>query len=190
MGLKPDTWIARMVENYAMIDPFVDHQEHAHDVSYGLTAAGYDIRIGREFMVAKENGIRAVRPGKVDPNIFYHYTDEDKINIPPYGFVLACSLEHFIMPSNVIGTCVGKSTLARSGLHVLVTPLEPGWCGQLTIEVCNMLPRWVELYAGIGIAQLQFTELDSPPAVTYADRPGGGKYQGQVGVTLARGNST
>ena len=162
-----------------MIQPFVPHQVTSNDrgkvVSFGLTSFGYDIRLGQTF-VEYQSGYDINDPK--DPSAFRTATfTTDHYIIEPGAFVLAHSAEHFQIPADIVGICVGKSTYARLGIHVLVTPLEPGWRGYLTLEIANLSNVPVKLYAGEGIAQIQFHEGDAP-WTTYADR--GGKYQDQA----------
>ena len=162
-----------------MIPPFVPHQVTSNDrgkvVSFGLTSFGYDIRLGSTFVEYQLN--HAPNDPK-DPSAFRIATFiTDQYVIKPGAFVLTHSAEYFNIPADIVGVCVGKSTYARLGIHVLVTPLEPGWRGYLTLEIANLSNVAVKLYAGEGIAQIQFHEGDAP-LVTYGDR--GGKYQDQA----------
>lgn len=162
-----------------MIQPFVPHQVTSTDrgkvISFGLTSFGYDIRLGQTFVEYQPN--HAPNDPK-DPSAFRTATfTADHYVIKPGAFVLAHSAEHFNIPADIVGICVGKSTYARLGIHVLVTPLEPGWRGYLTLEIANLSNVAVKLYAGEGIAQIQFHEGDAP-LVTYGDRKG--KYQDQA----------
>lgn len=162
-----------------MIQPFVPHQVTSNDrgkvISFGLTSFGYDIRLGQTFVEYQPNHAPADPKA---PSELHHTTfTADHFVIKPGAFVLAHSAEHFAIPSDIVGICVGKSTYARLGIHVLVTPLEPGWRGYLTLEIANLSNVPVKLYAGEGIAQIQFHEGDAP-WTTYADR--GGKYQDQA----------
>lgn len=162
-----------------MIQPFVPHQVTATDrgkvVSFGLTSFGYDIRLGSTF-VEYLPGHAPADPKA--PSTLHHTTyTSDAYTLKPGAFVLAHSAEHFSIPADIVGICVGKSTYARLGIHVLVTPLEPGWRGYLTLEIANLSNVAVKLYAGEGIAQIMFHQGDVP-WTTYADR--GGKYQDQA----------
>jgi len=166
-----------------MISPFVPHQVREDEqgrkvVSYGLSSHGYDIRLGHQFYVTPYTGV-------LDPFslLTWRSVTGDRMQIPPNAIVLGHSVETFHMPDDVIAICVGKSTYARLGLFVNITPLEAGWRGQLTIELTNSASLPVRVYAGMGIAQLLFFEGERPD-VTYADRKG--KYQDQTGVTLPR----
>jgi dCTP deaminase len=164
---------------HGMIQPFVPHQVTSNDrgkvVSFGLTSFGYDIRLGQTFVEYQPG--HAPNDPKT-PSALQHTTyTADHFVIKPGAFVLAHSAEHFNIPADIVGVCVGKSTYARLGIHVLVTPLEPGWRGYLTLEIANLSNVPVKLYAGEGIAQIMFHEGDVP-LVTYGDR--GGKYQDQA----------
>ena len=162
-----------------MIAPFVPHQVTSNDrgkvVSFGLTSFGYDIRLGQTF-VEYQHG-HAPNDPKAPSSLQHTTFTADHYVIKPGAFVLAHSAEHFNIPANIVGICVGKSTYARLGIHVLVTPLEPGWRGYLTLEIANLSNVAVKLYSGEGIAQIMFHEGDVP-LVTYGDR--GGKYQDQA----------
>lgn len=183
MGLKPDTWIRDMVQTHRMIEPFVDHLVTDRTISYGLSSYGYDIRIGNHFKIFTN-----VNSAIVDPKAFsdasFIERKADTCIIPPNSYVLASSLEWFRIPRNVFAIIVGKSSYARCGIGINCTPAEPGWHGQLTIEIANQTPLPAVLYANEGIAQILFFEGDGPCEVSYADRLG--KYQGQRGITLPR----
>lgn len=167
-----------------MISPFIDHQVSDGVISYGLGSYGYDIRIGSEFEVFQP---LYGEPGVVDPknasNGIWHFFEGDVCYIPPNSFALGKSIEVFDIPHDILGLVVGKSTYARCGLIANITPMEPGWGGDLTIEISNTTPLPAKVYANEGIAQVLFFRGE-PCEVTYADRKG--KYQGQSGVTLAR----
>lgn len=165
-----DKTIKELSEDYGMIRNFVESSKttDVKDIKYsfGLSSAGYDARLGHSFIVNNERS-----------------TAYDVFPLLPNQFILAHTIETFNIPNNIVGTCVGKSTLARLGVHVLVTPLEPGWSGQLTLEIKNLSNQVVPLYIAQGICQIQFHLLDNIPSVTYASK--GGKYQNQTGVTQA-----
>ena len=170
-----------------MIDPFIPHQVRASDageplISFGCSSIGYDIRLAPEFMVFR-GGVEPLDPHNVDPT-FFNRAAGDRCVIPANGIVLGRSIERFRMPPDVAALCVSKSTLARCGLILNTTPFEPGWEGTATLEISNTAPRPVIIRAGEGIGQVVFFKAADRPSVTYADR--GGKYQNQVGVTLAR----
>jgi dCTP deaminase len=179
-GVLPDWAIAELAA-HGMIRPFVAELIRPAGPSYGLGSCGYDIRLAPTLLVARGNGIaldtRAPNPKAFTP------VDGPRLAIPPHGFALGHSLETFAMPPDVLGLAVGKSTLARLGIHVLLTPLEPGWRGVLTIEIANLTPNPAIVHAGDGIAQIVFVRIPAP-LVTYADRRG--IYQDQTGITPAR----
>lgn len=183
MPIKSDNWIRRMATEHRMIDPFEDGQVREGVISYGLSSYGYDIRVAPEFKVFTNVHNVIVDPKEFDDRSFVDVNEAECI-IPPNSFALARTQEYFRIPREVLAICVGKSTYARCGIVVNVTPLEPTWEGYLTLEISNTTPLPAKIYGGEGIAQLLFLEGDAAPAVTYADRKG--KYQNQVGVTLPR----
>lgn len=166
-----------------MIDPFQAGQVREGVVSYGLSSYGYDIRVAPEFKVFTNVYNVVVDPKDFDERSFVDVTGDHCI-IPPNSFALARTLEYFRIPRDVLAICVGKSTYARCGIVVNVTPLEPTWEGHLTLEISNTTPLPAKIYGGEGIAQLLFLKSDEEPSVAYADRKG--KYQGQKGVTPPR----
>ena len=166
-----------------MIEPFENGQVGSGRISYGLSSFGYDIRVAPEFKVFTNVHNLVVDPKKFDERSFVDVRDRDCI-IPPNSFALARTVERFRIPRDVLVLCVGKSTYARCGIIVNVTPLEPTWEGFLTLEISNTTPLPARIYGDEGIAQLVFFQGDEPPEVAYADRKG--KYQGQVGVTLPK----
>lgn len=180
MGLKPDHWIRWMAQDHAMIEPFIDQQVNAGAISYGLSSFGYDMRLDGEFKKLSLDPGRIIDPKHIHEGLFQSVYSSKAMIIPPNSFVLAKSMEYWRIPKNVLGICVGKSTYARAGLIVNITPMEPGWEGFLTIEISNTTPLPVKIYPFEGIAQVMFWEGDAPPEITYADRRG--KYQGQTGV--------
>ncbi len=183
-GLRTDYWIRNMALCDDMIEPFVDYQVNDGVISYGLSSYGYDIRVSDEFKIftPTTGHLTVVDPKDFDSSAMVDFRG-DVCVIPPNSFALARSLEYFRMPSNALGIVLGKSTYARVGIVTNFTPLEPGWEGNITIEISNTTPLPAKIYANEGIAQVLFFEGDEPE-VTYADR--NGKYQGQKGVTLAR----
>lgn len=183
-GLLPDTEIARLCRDHGMIDPFVLELRRDRGPSYGLDSYGYSIRLGHEFLVCDATDHAPVLDPIRDSSAAFTPLSGPHLVLPPHGFALARSVERFRMPRDVLGIAVGKSTYARLGVHVLLTPLEPGWEGVLTIEIANLTPLPAVLYAGAGIAQILFIRGAAAPQVSYADR--GGAYQGQTGITLAR----
>ncbi|MBS3789260.1 dCTP deaminase [Candidatus Bipolaricaulota bacterium] len=158
------------------IEPFVDAQVEDGVISYGLGSFGYDIRIGNTFEVFTDVSSSPVDPKNFDDNSFVGKKVDDYIQIPPNSFVLGHAVERITMPKDLMGICLGKSTYARCGIIVNMTPVEPGWEGHLTIEISNTTPLPAKVYANEGIAQILFFEGDEPE-LTYADKSG--KYQGQ-----------
>ncbi|MFN2422043.1 MAG: dCTP deaminase [Gemmatimonadota bacterium] len=183
MSILPDREIARLAREQGMIEPFEEGQVRGGAISYGLSSYGYDIRVADEFKVFTNIYSVVVDPKAFDPRSFVDIQDDHCI-IPPNSFALARTLEFFRIPNDVLVVCVGKSTYARCGILVNVTPLEPEWRGHLTLEISNTTPLPAKIYANEGIAQLLFFRGAGIPAVTYATR--GGKYQDQQGVTLPR----
>lgn len=183
MSIKPDHWIRKMALEHSMITPFEEKQVRDGVISYGLSSYGYDIRVADEFKIFTNVNTAIVDPKQFDDASFVNYQGDTCI-IPPNSFALARTVEHFNIPRSVLAICVGKSTFARIGLIVNVTPLEPEWQGILTLEISNTTPLPARIYANEGIAQLLFFESDEPCEVSYADRKG--KYQNQTDVTLPR----
>ena len=182
--LKSDKWITKMAEERKMIDPFVKDLERDGVVSYGLSSYGYDIRVADEFKIFTNLNCTVVDPKHFDRKSFVYVQTEKSILIPPNSFALARTVEYFRIPRNVLAICVGKSTYARCGIIVNVTPFEPEWEGTVTIEISNTTPLPARIYANEGIAQVIFLESDEICALSYADRSG--KYQGQSGITLPK----
>lgn len=183
MAIKPDHWIRRMCQDHAMISPFEENQVRNGVISYGLSSYGYDIRVADEYKVFTNVHMPIIDPKQFDPMCFVDIK-ADVCIIPPNSFALARTVEYFRIPRNVLSICVGKSTYARTGLVVNVTPLEPEWDGYLTLEISNTTPLPAKIYSNEGIAQLLFFESDEVCEVSYADRKG--KYLHQVGVTPPR----
>ena len=183
MTVLSDKWIKKMVKTSGMIKPFVSKQTRKGKISFGLSSYGYDARVSNEFKIFTN-----VNSGIVDPKLFKKESFVTKIGkeciIPPNSFALARTMEYFKIPENVLVICLGKSTYARCGIIVNVTPLEPGWEGHVTLEFSNTTNLPAKIYAGEGVAQMIFFESDEDCAVSYKDR--GGKYQGQTGVTLPK----
>lgn len=182
--LKSDRWIIRMVNERNMIEPFVKEQVRDGVVSYGLSSYGYDIRVADEFKIFTNLNCTVVDPKYFDRKSFEHIQTEDSILIPPNSFALARTVEYFRIPRNVLAICVGKSTYARCGIIVNVTPFEPEWEGYVTLEISNTTPLPARIYANEGIAQVIFLESDENCDLSYADRRG--KYQRQAGITLPK----
>ena len=183
MSIKCDKWIRRMSREHGMIEPFEDGQVRKGVISYGLSSYGYDIRVAPEFKVFTNVHHVVVDPKDFDDRSFVDIHERECI-IPPNSFALARTVEYFRIPRKVLAVCVGKSTYARCGIIVNVTPLEPTWEGYLTLEISNTTPLPAKIYADEGIAQLLFFEGDEEPETAYADRKG--KYMKQHGVTLPR----
>jgi len=193
MAIKSDKWIRQMAEQHGMIEPFepqlVRHvpseitRNMRPVVSYGLSSYGYDIRCAREFKVFTNINSTIVDPKNFDPRNFVEI-EADECIIPPNSFALARTVEYFRIPRDVLTVCLGKSTYARCGIIVNVTPFEPEWEGYVTLEFSNTTPLPAKIYAGEGCAQVLFFQSDEQCETSYKDR--GGKYQGQVGVTLPK----
>ncbi len=180
MGVKSDGWIRKMAKEHGMIEPFVDGQVRDGAISYGLSAYGYDIRVSDEFKVVTNVVNSVVDPKNFDDKSFVEIK-ADHCMIPPNSFALARTVEYFRIPRSTITLCVGKSTYARCGIIVNVTPFEPEWEGFVTLEISNTTPLPAKIYANEGIAQVLFFEADEMCEVSYADKKG--KYQKQVGIT-------
>ena len=183
MSIKPDTWITRMAREHKMIEPFVDDQVRQGVISYGVSSYGYDVRVGDEFKVFTNVYNTVVDPKNFDPKSFVDIK-ADVCIIPPNSFALAATIEYFRIPRDILTVCLGKSTYARCGIIVNVTPFEPEWEGHVTIEISNTTPLPAKIYANEGIAQVLFFQSDEPCAKSYKDKKG--KYQAQRGVTLPR----
>jgi len=184
MTIKSDTWIARMAQEHGMIEPFEAGQVR-HGISYGLSSYGYDFRIGTHFKVFDARDVKVVDPKAAAHDHFYD-VEGTVCEIPPGSYVLAQTVEYFRIPRNVITICFGKSTYARAGVYVHVTPFEPEWEGFATIAISNATPVPARIYGGEGIGQILFLESDETCAVSYADKKG--KYQAQKTITTAKGN--
>ena len=188
MSIKADHWIRAMAAHEGMIEPFVDGQV-SHDkngqrlISYGLSSYGYDVRCAPSFKVFTNVHSATVDPKAFDQGSFID-VEGDECVIPPNSFALAHTVEHFRIPRNTLTICLGKSTYARCGIIVNVTPLEPEWEGQVTLELSNTTNLPARVYANEGIAQMLFLESDEACELSYRDRSG--KYMGQLGVTPPR----
>ncbi|MBI3996691.1 MAG: dCTP deaminase [Candidatus Omnitrophica bacterium] len=178
-----DWEIRDYVKKYRMLDPFEERLKRDGVISYGLSSMGYDIRVTDEFKVFTNLKQAVVDPKQFNPDSFIDFKGEVCV-VPPNSFALARSVEFFRMPRSILGICLGKSSYARCGIVVNITPLEPGWEGHLTIEISNTTPLPARIYSFEGIAQVLFFEAGSLPEVSYADRKG--KYQGQQGITLPK----
>ena len=187
MTIKSDKWIRRMAEEHGMIEPFEAGQVRSVNdkkiVSYGVSSYGYDIRCADEFKIFTNINSTIVDPKNFDENSFVD-VKSDVCIIPPNSFALARTVEYFRIPRNVLTVCLGKSTYARCGIIVNVTPFEPEWEGYVTLEFSNTTPLPAKIYAWEGCAQVLFFESDEVCETSYKDRSG--KYQGQVGVTLPK----
>lgn len=183
MSIKPDRWIRKMAKEHGMIEPFVDRQVRKGAISFGVSSYGYDLRVSNEFKVFTDVFGAVVDPKNFDPKSFVD-VKTDVCMVPPHSFALARSVEFFRIPRNVITICLGKSSYARCGIVVNVTPLEPEWEGHVTLEISNTTPLPCRIYANEGLAQVLFFESDEECETSYKDRKG--KYQGQRGITLPR----
>ncbi|GJM39907.1 MAG: dCTP deaminase [Ardenticatenaceae bacterium] len=183
MAIKSDSWIRRMVKEQKMIEPFVDGQVREGVISYGLSSYGYDIRVTNEFKIFTNVHSAVVDPKNFDPKSFVDFKGDICV-IPPNSFVLAQTVEYFRIPRDVLTVCLGKSTYARCGLIVNVTPFEPEWEGFVTLEISNTTPLPARVYANEGIAQVLFFQSDEVCETSYADRKG--KYQKQQSIVLPR----
>lgn len=183
MSIKSDKWIARMCREYKMIEPFEEKQVRKGTISYGVSSYGYDIRVADEFKIFTNVNTTLVDPKNFDNRNFVTVTADHCI-IPPNSFALAKTVEYFRIPRSILAVCVGKSTYARCGLIVNVTPLEPEWEGILTLEISNTTQLPAKIYANEGIAQLLFLESDEQCETSYKDKSG--KYMHQPGLTLPK----
>jgi dCTP deaminase len=183
MAIMPDTWIRRMAVEHGMIEPFVEKQTREGMISFGLSSYGYDARVGHAFKIFTNVEAAIVDPKDFNPASFVDRETEVCV-IPPNSFALAHTIEYFRIPRDVLVICLGKSTYARCGIIVNVTPLEPEWEGQVTIEISNTTPLPAKIYAGEGICQFLFLKGESVCETSYADRAG--KYMRQRGVALPR----
>ncbi|MFZ9052745.1 MAG: dCTP deaminase [Woeseiaceae bacterium] len=187
MSIKSDRWIRRMAAEHGMIEPFepgqVRQTASGPIVSYGTSSYGYDVRCSNEFKIFTNINSAVVDPKAFDETSFVDL-DAEVCVIPPNSFALARTVEYFRIPRNVLTICLGKSTYARCGIIVNVTPLEPEWEGHVTLEFSNTTPLPAKIYADEGVAQMLFFESDEACEMSYKDR--GGKYQGQQGVTLPK----
>lgn len=183
MGLKPDHWIRRMALEHKMIEPFVDNQVRNGVISYGVSSYGYDVRVANEFKIFTNVFSATVDPKNFDANSMVDFVGDVCI-VPPNSFALARTVEYFRIPRNVLTVCLGKSTYARCGIIVNVTPFEPEWEGFVTLEISNTTPLPAKIYANEGLAQVLFFEADEPCEISYADKKG--KYQKQQSIVLPK----
>ncbi|GAB7126876.1 dCTP deaminase [Silvimonas sp. JCM 19000] len=190
MSIKSDRWIKHMAEDHGMIEPYVAGQVKVANgeriVSYGTSSYGYDIRCADEFKVFTNLNSTIVDPKNFDEQSFVDVSGKGYCIIPPNSFALARTVEYFRIPRNVLTICLGKSTYARCGIIVNVTPFEPEWEGYVTLEFSNTTPLPAKIYANEGVAQVLFLEADADDICETSYRDRGGKYQGQVGVTLPK----
>ena len=183
MTVLSDKWIKEMAENHNMISPFENKQIRGTKISYGLSSFGYDARVSNEFKIFTNVNSEIVDPKNFKQSNFVSKKGSECI-IPPNSFVLASTIEYFKIPNDILVICLGKSTYARCGIIVNVTPLEPGWEGCVTLEFSNTTPLPAKIYANEGVAQFIFLKGNEKPDITYADR--NGKYMKQSGVTLPK----
>lgn len=181
--LKSDKWIKKMAIEYKMIDPFEDKQIKKGVISYGLSSYGYDLRLSDEFKIFTNVFNSIIDPKNFDPKSFVDFKGDTCI-IPPNSFILGRSIEYLRIPRKVLGICIGKSTYARCGIIVNITPIEAEWEGHVTIEISNTTPLPVKVYAYEGIAQIIFLESDEECEVSYKDKKG--KYDKQIGIVLPK----
>jgi dCTP deaminase len=183
MSIKSDHWIVRQAKEFGMIEPFEEGQVRSDVISYGVSSYGYDMRVSNEYKIFTNVHSTVVDPKEFQSKNFVEVVG-DVVTIPPNSFALAKSVEYFRIPRSVLAICLGKSTYARCGIICNVTPFEPEWEGQVTIEISNTTPLPAKIYSNEGICQVLFFESDEPCRVSYKDKKG--KYQGQTGITLPR----
>ena len=183
MSVLSDKWIKKMAVEQQMISPFVEKQKGGQNISYGLSSFGYDARVSNEFKIFTDVDSAVVDPKNFNINSFVSRKGNECI-IPPNSFALASTVEYFKIPKDIMVICLGKSTYARCGIIVNVTPLEPGWEGYVTLEFSNTTPLPAKIYANEGAAQFIFLQGNEKPETTYDQR--NGKYMNQTGVTLPK----
>ena len=183
MSVLPDRWIREMAENRRMIEPYADQKQRVGKISFGASSYGYDFRLSDEYRIPDFGALTTLDPKKMEQVRFKDHTGPT-CRIPPHSFVLGRSLEYFRIPRDVIVICQGKSTYARCGIIVNVTPLEPEWEGFITLAIVNSSPAPASVYSGEGIAQLIFIRSEGECETSYADRKG--KYQAQKQIRLSR----
>lgn len=187
MAIKSDRWITQMAKDHRMIEPFVERQVSAGRVSFGVSSYGYDIRVADEFKIFTNVNSSVVDPKAFDAKSFVDFKGPVCM-VPPNSFALARTVEYFRIPRNVLTLCLGKSTYARCGIIVNVTPFEPEWEGTATLEISNTTPLPAKIYANEGIAQVLFFESDEACLISYKDRKG--RYQAQQAITLPKVNTS
>jgi dCTP deaminase len=183
MGLKPDHWIRKMAQEHKMIEPFADRQIREGVISFGVSSYGYDFRVSDEFKILTNTNLAIVDPKHINQKSMMDFKGDACI-IPPNSFALARSVEYFRIPRGVLTICFGKSTYARCGIIVNVTPFEPEWEGFVTLGISNTTPFPAKIYANEGIAQVLFIEADEECEISYADKKG--KYQKQETIVLPK----
>jgi dCTP deaminase len=183
MSVKPDKWIRKMAREHRMIEPFEDHQVRDGVISYGVSSYGYDMRVADEFRIFTNVNSSIVDPKHFDPKSFVEFKGDICI-VPPNSFALGRSVEYFRIPRSCLTICVGKSTYARCGIIVNVTPFEPEWEGFVTLEISNTTPLPARIYANEGLCQVIFFESDEQCEISYKDKKG--KYQSQQGIVLPK----
>lgn len=183
MSILSDHWIRKQALEHGMIEPFCDRQEAEGKISYGLSSYGYDARVAKEFKIFTNVDNAIIDPKNMTDAAFVD-RETDVCILPPNSFALGRTVEYFRIPRDVLVICLGKSTYARCGIIVNVTPLEPEWEGHVTLEFSNTSPLPAKIYAGEGVCQFLFLQGDQPCDVSYADRKG--KYMGQKGITLPK----
>lgn len=183
MGLKSDHWIRKMAVEKRMIEPFADNQVRQGVISYGLSSYGYDMRVANEFKIYNSINTAVIDPKQIDPHSMVDFIGDVCI-IPPNSFILGRSVEYFRIPRQVLTICLGKSTYARCGIIVNVTPFEPEWEGYVTLEISNTGPSPAKIYANEGVAQVLFFVADESCETSYADKKG--KYQSQKSIVLPK----
>jgi dCTP deaminase len=183
MPVMSDTWIIKMAKKHRMIEPFVKSQVCRDVISYGVSSYGYDVRIADEFKIYTGSNNNTIDPKKFNQSVFKDFKG-DICMIPPRGFILARTLEYFRIPRDILTICVGKSTYARCGIIVNVTPFEPEWEGFATLAISNTSDSQAKIYANEGIAQVVFLKAEKECNISYKDK--NGKYQGQSGITISK----
>jgi dCTP deaminase len=183
MSIKSDRWIRKMAQQHDMINPFTEKQVRTGVISYGLSSYGYDLRVSDEFKIFTNVNNALVDPKHFDEKSFVSI-QSDVCIVPPNSFALARSVEYFKIPRDVLTICVGKSTYARCGIIVNVTPFEPEWEGFVTLEISNTTPLPAKIYANEGLCQILFFQSDEPCETSYKDKKG--KYQDQQGIVLPK----
>ncbi len=183
MPIKSDRWIRQMAKEQKMIEPFVESQVREGVISFGLSSYGYDMRVADEYRIFTNVNTAVVDPKHFDPRSFVEFKGEVCV-IPPNSFALGRSVEYFRIPRNILTICVGKSTYARCGIIVNVTPFEPEWEGFVTLEISNTTPLPARVYSNEGLCQVVFLQADEICETSYKDKKG--KYQAQQGIVLPR----